>query len=299
MSPTLLGALFGMTAALLVFGLFRNNRPDRISRRVERLGRTETKNELDASFYERVLDPIVRAVVDLISRLLPTRVIGAVSSKIEETGGGVTISRFIAIWVVVTAVWSVIGAVLLIAIIPGAILLLAIPAWVGLGVYIPWLMLRRRAKQRVKQIDKDLPDAIDLIVTSVESGLGLQASMMKVTEFIDGPISEEFARSGHEVGLGRSRAEALAAMGDRCGSRELRLFVRAVNEAEQMGISVARVLRNQSGEIRDRRRQLAREKAATIPVKITIPTVLFIFPTLFLLILGPVALRVIEFFDEQ
>ena len=159
-------------------------------------------------------------------------------------------------------------------------------------------MLRRRAQKRVKRIDKDLPDAIDLIITAVESGLGLQAAMMKVTEFIEGPISDEFSRSGHEVSLGRARDEALYAMGDRCGSRELRLFVRAVNEAEQMSISVSRVLRNQSSEIRERRRQRAREQANTIPVKIAIPTVLFIFPTLFLLILGPVALRVVEFFDE-
>jgi tight adherence protein C len=299
MNPITLGALFGVAAALTVIGLFRGNRTERISRRVEQISGSERVEVYDGSFNERIIEPTVRAVVDVVSKLLPTRVVGAVARKLEETGGTMQVPRFMAIWMIFGFIWVAIGTPLLFAILPPVFLLLAVPAWTGLGVYIPWLMLRRKAQKRVKHIEKDLPDAIDLIVTSVESGLGLQAAMMQVTEHLEGPISGEFARAGQEVSLGRSRAEALQGMGDRCGSRELRLFVRAINEAEQMGISVAQVLRNQSGEMRERRRQKAREQANTIPVKITIPTVLFIFPTLFLLILGPVALRVIEFFNDR
>ena len=301
MSPMAIGALFGLTAALLFVGLLRGNtrRPDRLQQRVEELRAAHEKDVFEGSFYERVIEPMGKAFVGITGRLLPSRLVGAVGRKLEETGGSMQTQRFMAIWVIFAFIWAVIGAPLLFAIVPGLILLLVLPVWVGLGVYIPWLMLRRKAQKRGKAIDKELPDAIDLIVTSVESGLGLQAAMMKVTEYLDGPIAGEFARAGHEVSLGRARAEALYAMGDRCGSRELRLFARAVNEAEQMGISVSRVLRNQSGEMRERRRQRAREQANTIPVKITIPTVLFIFPTLFLLILGPVALSLVAFFDEQ
>ena len=261
MSPLAIGGLFGLMAALLFVGLFRGNtrRPDRIQQRVEQLRATDKKEAFEGSFYERVIEPMGRAFVGITSRLLPSRPIGAVGRKLEETGGSMQTQRFMAIWVIFAFIWAVIGVPLLFAIVPGLFLLLALPAWVGLGVYIPWLMLRRKAQQRVKAIDKKLPDAIGLIVTSVESGLGLQAAMMKVTEYVDGPISEEFARAGHEVSLGRARAEALYAIGDRCGSRELRLFARAINEAEQMGISVSRVLRNQSAEIRERRRQ--RERA--------------------------------------
>ena len=299
MSPTLLGLLFGVSAALTVLGLFRGNRTGRISRRVEQISGSERTEVYEGSFNERIIEPTVRAIVDLVSRLLPARVVGAVANKLEETGGTMSVSRFMAIWIIFAFVWAAVGSPMLLAILPLVLLLVALPGWVGLGVYIPWLMLRRKAQKRIKQVDRDLPDAIDLIITSVESGLGLQAAMMQVTEHLDGPISHEFARASQEVSLGRSRAEALQSMGDRCGSRELRFFVRAINEAEQMGISVAQVLRNQSGEMRERRRQKAREQANTIPVKITIPTVLFIFPTLFLLILGPVALQVMEFFSDQ
>ena len=137
MSPTLLWGMFGLTAALLIFGLFRGNRRDRIQRRVEQLGARDESNDFDASFYERVLDPMVHGLVDTISRLLPTRVIGAVDRKIEETGGSTSVSRFMGIWVIFGSAWSVIGMALLVAIVPGVILLLAIPAWVGLGIYIP------------------------------------------------------------------------------------------------------------------------------------------------------------------
>ncbi len=138
-----------------------------------------------------------------------------------------------------------------------------------------------------------------MIVTCVESGLGLQAAMIRVAEHLDGAIALEFRQAAREVAMGRPRDETLTAMAERSGSRELRLLARAIIQAEQMGVSVGQVLRNQSRELRERRRQRAREKANMVPVKITIPTVLFIFPTLFLLMLGPVALNMFEFFGAQ
>jgi tight adherence protein C len=299
MSPVLLGLLFGTAATLTILGLFRGNRTQRLSRRVEQMSGGERAEVYDGSFSERIIEPMIRGVVDLVSRLLPIRVIGAVERKLEETGGQMQVSRFMATWIIFAVVWTAVGAPLMLAVLPFLVLLVMLPGWLILGIYLPWLILRRKGQKRIKRIDQDLPDAIDLIITSVESGLGLQAAMMQVTAHLDGPISIEFARASQEVSLGRSRSEALQGMGDRNGSRELRLFVRAINEAEQMGISVAQVLRNQSGEMRERRRQKAREKANMIPVKITIPTVLFIFPTLFLLILGPVALQVLDFFSER
>ena len=298
MSPLLIGGMAGLAAMLVVLGLFRPNRTTRLQQRVEQLTGPERREVYEGSFHERIIQPSIQAIVELVSKFLPTRVLGAVDRRLEESGGTMQVSRFMAYWIIFGFVWVAIGAPLLITMLAGPFLLAALPGWVALGVYVPWLMLRRKASKRIKQIEKELPDAIDLIVTSVESGLGLQASMMQVTDNFSGPISIEFARAGQEVSLGRARSEALQAMGDRCGSRELRLFVRSINEAEQMGISVAQVLRNQSGEMRERRRQRAREQANTIPVKITIPTVLFIFPTLFLLILGPVALQVISYFSE-
>ena len=222
MSPQLLGLLFGAAATLTILGLFRGNRTPRISRRVEQISGSERSEVYEGSFNERIIEPTVHAIVSMVSRLLPTRVVGAVASKLEETGGGMQVSRFMAIWIIFAFVWAAIGSPMLVAILPIVVLLVVLPAWVGLYVYAPWPLLRRKAQKRVKQIERDLPDAIDLIVTSVESGLGPQAAMMKVTEHLDGPISLEFARASQEVSLGRSRAEALQSMGDRCGSRDLR-----------------------------------------------------------------------------
>jgi tight adherence protein C len=172
-----------------------------------------------------------------------------------------------------------------------SMLIALILAFYGAGAYLPWYLLRRRAERRTRSIDRSLPDAIDLIVTSVESGIALQGAMLNVSRKFGGQIGSEFARVVTETSVGKSRPEALEAMAERTGSRDVRLFVRAVNQAEAMGISIGQVLRSQSAELRERRRQAAREQANKVPVKMTIPTVLFIFPTMFLLVIGPVALR--------
>ena len=160
----------------------------------------------------------------------------------------------------------------------------------------PRRWLQGKAAARTKSINKELPDAIDMIITSVEAGLGVQQAMATVAEKFKGPIGEEFGHVIAETNIGRPRSEALTDMAVRTGSRDVRLFVRAITQAEQMGISIGGVLRNQSSEIRERRRQEAMERAARIPVMMTIPTILLMLPTLFILILTPVCLNAMESF---
>lgn len=157
----------------------------------------------------------------------------------------------------------------------------------------PWIWLRRRAARRTTQIDAALPQTLDLIVTNIECGQGLQASLMTVADRAGGPIGVEIGRAMREIGAGVPREAALAAMGERSGSEELAGVARAIAQAERSGVSVAEILRARASELRERRRLLAREHANKVPVKMkmTIPTVLFIFPTFFLLVLGPVALN--------
>ncbi len=155
----------------------------------------------------------------------------------------------------------------------------------------PWVALRRKAQQRSRQVSRSLPQALDLIVTNIEGGLGLQAALLMVARKVSGPIGEEFARATAEISVGVPRDRALLAMAERTGSDDVQAVARAIAQAERSGISIAQLLRARAVEMRERRRLSAREQANKVPVKMTIPVVLFIFPTFFLLLLTPVALN--------
>ncbi len=134
-----------------------------------------------------------------------------------------------------------------------------------------------------------LPDSMDLLTISVEAGLGFDAALSQVSRNTDGPLAGEYFRVLQEMQIGKSRAEAFRALADRTTVPELRQFVSSLVQADQFGIPIARVLREQSQELRVKRRQVAEEKAQKVPVKIMVPLVLFIFPVLFIVILGPAA----------
>lgn len=296
--PWLIAGGAGLTVALTVLGTFRPNRMKVVDARLKRFGvQAEGADEYDASFYERVLQPLLASIAERGGKVMPARFLEDVDERLREAGVRVTATRFVTLWAGFAVVLPLLAlAFVLLGGAASRTLVFIFGPWIVVGCYAPWLLLRRRARQRTEALDGNLPDAIDLIVTLIESGLGLQSAMMRTADHLGPPIAEEFMRVSRDVSIGRTRAEALQAMADRNNSRELRLFVRAVTQAEQMGISIASVLRAQSVDLRERRRQRAREKANTVPVKITIPTVLFIFPTMFLLILGPVALNVADHF---
>jgi tight adherence protein C len=294
--PGLLAALAGLSAALLFIGLFRGNRTApqmTVQRRVDQFAMPDDTDPLAHSFAERVMQPILAAILSVATSIFPSRIIGSVAQKLETAGRPTTTNRFLTVWITVGFGLPLLFA-LIVIIGSGAIgggQLLVVVGWAAIGLYLPWMWLRRKAGQRAKQIGRDLPDAIDLIITNIEAGLGMQAAFQVVSQKFAGPVGEEFGRVVHEVSVGAPRTETLVSMSERTGVPEMRLFARAIAQAEQTGIPVARVLRNHSAEVREKRRQLAREQAAKIPVKITFPTILIMFPTLFLLILGPVALN--------
>jgi tight adherence protein C len=174
--------------------------------------------------------------------------------------------------------------------------LLTLVALGGAGLVVPYLWLINRIRRRQAIITKSLPDSLDLVTTCVEAGLGLDAALARVAEKVEGPFAEELARTLREVGMGRMRREALQELGERTGVPDLITFVNAVIQAEQMGTSIGQVLRVQADQLRVRRRQRAEELGHQAPVKMTFPLVLFIFPTLFLVILGPAGITLYETF---
>ncbi|MSQ37628.1 MAG: type II secretion system F family protein [Chloroflexi bacterium] len=159
-----------------------------------------------------------------------------------------------------------------------------------LGFMAPDLYLGSKAGGRNKAILNALADALDLLTISVEAGLGFDAAIVKVTEKLKGPLSEEFRRAASEQRVGKSRAEALRGITERVDVKEFKNFISAIIQADQLGVSMSKVLRIQSEQLRTERRQRAEQKAARAPILIMLPTIGCIFPSLFIVILGPAVL---------
>jgi tight adherence protein C len=165
------------------------------------------------------------------------------------------------------------------------------------GYMAPNLYLYQRTYERSDELQRALPDAIDLLTISVESGLGFDAAVAQVARNTEGPLAEEFARMLQEMQIGRGRTDALRSMADRTNLPDLRSFVSAMVQADAFGIPIAQVLRVQSSEIRVKKRQWAEEMAQKVPVKILIPLIFCILPCLFIAVLGPAGIQIMDSFS--
>jgi len=250
------------------------------------------------TFSERLLHPMTAGLAGSLGRALPSSMITRMEERLVLAGEPMTASTFL----VVRLVCFVLFAGLPLLMISAGILKLSLMGigFVGvftlLGALLPTMWVQSRVSQRQSQIIKSLPDAFDLITTCVEAGLGLDASLARVAEKVEGPFAEELTRALRDIGLGKMRREALRELGVRTGVPDLVSFVNAVIQAEQMGSSVGAVLRVQAEQLRMRRRQRAEEQAYKAPVKMLFPLVLFIFPTLFIVILGPAVITIMKDF---
>jgi len=295
LGPLLLGLLAGSSVMFMTLALFRPaSRITRARHRLERMSATDdTVDVIESGMGRRLLGPVFARAGRKLGGLVPARIAASADALLRRAGHPMTRSSFLTIWFSLGVGLPAMLLMLFIATGDTArmsMLLVGVTAIAGL--YLPWFWIRIRADARSKQVDRSLPDAIDLLVTNLEAGLGLQAAMLAVTDRFAGPLSEELRQVVRDVSIGHSREEAMTALAERAAGDDLRVFARAMAQAERNGIPIAGVLRNQAKEIRLRRFQRAREQAAKIPVKMTIPMVLFIFPTIFLLILGPVAISV-------
>ncbi len=172
----------------------------------------------------------------------------------------------------------------------GARALLLGLAGAALGFILPDMYLGQRTRRRKDDIRVQMPDILDLLCVSVEAGLGFDAALGKVTEKMEGPLVEEVSIMMQEMRIGESRAQALKSFADRLELPETTSFARSIIQADQLGISLGRILRVQAEDMRNRRQMAAEEKAMKAPVKMLFPTVLFIFPAMFIVVLGPAVL---------
>ncbi len=164
------------------------------------------------------------------------------------------------------------------------------------GFFGPDYLVSMYARRRRENIRAALPDALDLLAVSVEAGLGLDGAVAKLTEHMEGPLADEFGLTLSEMRIGESRQEALRRLGERADTPEVSSFTRSIIQADQLGTSLGRILRVQAADTRLRRQAAAEERAMKAPIKMLFPTVLFIFPAMFLVILGPAILNIDELF---
>lgn len=185
----------------------------------------------------------------------------------------------------------------LLGILSKSLLVLALLAAVGL--IIPNFILKNSEKNRKEQIMKSLPDILDLLSVSVEAGLGFDQAIQKVVEKSDGPLADEFEKTLQEINMGKQRREALRDMANRVKVDDVTVFLSSIIQADQLGVSISNVLRLQSQQGRTNRRMRAEEKAQKTPIKMLVPLVLFVFPSILIVLIGPAVLQVLEIFGNK
>ena len=248
------------------------------------------------SFRERAMLPLAGRVAHTVLRLSPKTTAEAVTLKLLSAGISMSTTTFLAVKGGSAAGGFVLGLIFGGSVGgAGAAVLLGLTL-TALGWVAPEFIVSSRGRARRETIRSALPDALDLLAVSVEAGLGFDASITKITEHMEGPLSNEFALMLGEMRVGEGRADALKKMEQRVAAPELSSFVRAIIQADQLGISLGRILRVQATDTRLRRQSAAEEKAMKAPIKMLFPTVLFIFPSMFIVILGPALLNFMTIF---
>jgi tight adherence protein C len=250
--------------------------------------------EMLAPMSERVVAPLLEGLTGIANRFTPKGYGEKVAQKLVHAGNppNLNVDKIL--------VMKLVGLVSIIFWLPvlmtlkfqGPLLLVgAVVLW-GASFMYPDVLLNRKIEDRQKEISRKLPDILDLLVISVEAGLGFEQALDRTCTAVPGALSDEFRRMLHEIRIGSTRADALRAMAERSDVPELRGFILAMLQADTFGVSISRLLRSQADEIRIKRRLYAQEKAQKAPVKMLFPLVFCIFPSIFVVILGPAMINI-------
>lgn len=285
-------AFFCLAGAIFMIGevaTLPSRERERSIKRASNYGFVRIASPLDAKkFRERAMEPMRESVARWVLKVNPRTSLESISLKLLGAGLGrrVTPTGYLA----AKGLFAVLGAlvgVMFSSMAGSATGLMFTFALAGGGFFAPDYFVNLKARARRERIKADLPDALDLLAVSVEAGLGFDGAIAKITEHMEGPLADEFSLTLGEMRIGESRQDALKRMADRVDAPELSSFTRAIIQADQLGTSLGRILRVQAADSRLRRQAAAEEKAMKAPIKMLFPTVLFIFPAIFLVILGP------------
>lgn len=293
------GVVFVLGIAAIIVGLRSSSQPDTIADRLSQFTERPlslTELELQQPFSQRVLVPIMRSILATLGKYGPRQSAERLQHNLNMAGnpGRLTPAMFSGIRIGLAVLLLVIFGLVTFPTLPRTQALLYTAIGAVIGYILPGIWLDRQIKQRKKNITKALPDALDLLTISVEAGLGFDLALQRVADKWDNELSKEFRRALQDTRLGRSRRDSLKDLAARTGVDDVQTFVAAVIQAEQLGVSIGKILRIQSDQMRIRRRQRAEEEAHKAPIKMLIPMVFLIFPALFVVILGPAVPRLME-----
>lgn len=304
----LFGCAVGIVAFLVLNGLEEKQTIRNSIRQLEEYGQpgaveTERDRELLRPAYERALAPVLSGFISTGRRLFPTEYVARTRKKHQAAGryDPASVDRFLAI------------RIACLILIPIALFIFPLLNLFGMSMkmnvicfllisaaafLLPEARLNNAVEERRREIQRSLPDILDLLVISVEAGLGFEQALDRTVASVPGALSIEFARMLGETRAGAARADAMRAMEERVDVPEVRSFVLAIIQADTFGVSIGRVLRGQAEEMRIKRRQLAQERAQKAPVKMLIPMVFCIFPSLFVVVIGPAIISIRKAFSK-
>ena len=295
--PLLIAGVAAIAILLIVFSLGGSSPVDPVQARLTQLGSMQAKNleelELQQPFVERTLRPLAARLSGTVSRVTSSSLTETAEKRLALAGNPGDMR--VADWLGVKAIGAIVGAILFFLLFfivglfsfPPIVALLMVPIGGVFGFIVPEFWLGRKVRARQHAILLMIPDALDLLTISVRAGLGFDAALGKVVEKLQGPLTDEFRRALAEVRVGKARRDALRDIIPRTEVVPLTNFIGAIIQAEQLGVSISKVLQVQSEQLRIERRQRAEEQAAKAPIKMLFPLVGCIFPSLFIVILGP------------
>jgi tight adherence protein C len=296
----LFGLVVGGAVLTVLFGLRSQSEAQALEQeRIYSVGTTLTLEEVELSlpFRERVIRPISESVLGFLGSLTPQRNLQEMQHRLEVAGRpyGWSVVDFMGLRVLSTLLSALLAFVLTML---GEVALLQrlflMAAGAGLGFFLPVLWLRQRINKRKSQHLRALPDGLDMLNICVGAGLGFDAALSRVGEVWDTPLADEFNRVVTEIRLGKTRREALLDLADRTEVLEIENFVATIVQADQLGVSIAKVLRTQAEQMRILRRQRAEEAARQATIKLLFPLVFLIFPSMLVVLLGPAVPQIIN-----
>ena len=295
--PLIVAGVAAGAILLIVLGLAGNAPVDPVQARLTQLGTMQAKNleelELQQPLFERTIRPLAARLSGFVARVTSTSFTQQTEKRLALAGnpGGLRTAD----WLGIKAVGAILGAGLFFLLfvivgfmgLPVVLQFVMLPIGGLFGYTLPEFWLGGRVRKRQKEILLQIPDALDLLTISVRAGLGFDGALGKVVEKLHGPLTEEFRRALAEIRVGKARRDALRDIIPRTEVTALTNFIGAIIQAEQLGVSISKVLQVQSEQLRIERRQRAEEMAAKAPIKMLFPLVGCIFPSLFIVILGP------------
>jgi tight adherence protein C len=298
--PTLIIPVFAAIAVLLiVFGTMSRPPKDAVQQRLEQLvvkPKTLEEAELEQPFFERAIRPIVQRLSKLGRRGAQGNMVEVAEGRLHRAGypGGLRGADWMGVKVLSSIVFGIAFTLIFLAVSGFPVNILFGVGGLAVGFMAPEFWLGRKIRSRQTDMILQLPDALDLLTISVEAGLGFDAALAKVVEKMEGPLVSEFRQALAEIRMGRLRRDAMRDVATRCDVQPVTNFIGAIVQAEQLGVPIAKVLQIQSQQLRIERRQRAEEAAAKAPVKMLFPMVGCIFPTIFIVILGPAIVTVVR-----